>query len=156
MPNHLVTRPWLINAVKTHNSDACLIWPFAKGGNPKFRYGTLYFDGRVHAAHRVSFFLAYGHWPTPIARHTCDTPACVNPRHIIEGTKLDNSNDMMERKRNRQPSGERNGNAKLTAETVTRIRAEYPKHTQQAIADTFGIDQTTVSDIVLRKVWKHI
>lgn len=44
-------------------------------------------------AHRVSYFLAMGYEPRPVARHLCHTPACVHPGHLVQGTKKDNAND---------------------------------------------------------------
>ncbi len=57
----------------------------------------------------------------------------------------------------RNSTGERNGNAKLTSADVRFIRRRYSSGvTQQALADRFGLDQTTVSDIVRRQLWKHV
>ena len=33
------------------------------------------------------------------ARHTCDTPLCVNPEHLLPGTNSDNVRDAVRRKR---------------------------------------------------------
>lgn len=34
-----------------------------------------------------------------LLRHTCDTPLCVNPRHLIQGTDQDNARDCAKRGR---------------------------------------------------------
>lgn len=54
--------------------------------------------------------------------------------------------------------GTRNGRAKLTDDQVREIRQLYSEGgiSQQKIADQFGINQTIVSGIVLRKYWRHI
>jgi len=55
-------------------------------------------------------------------------------------------------------SGEANGNAKLTRHRVKRIRKmnAVGKHTQAEIGRIFGVSQTTISDIVNRKLWSHV
>jgi DNA-binding MarR family transcriptional regulator len=46
---------------------------------------------------------------------------------------------------------------KLTSEEVQIIRAlSADGVTQQAIADQFGVHQSTVSAIIARKIWTHI
>jgi len=61
--------------------------------------------------------------------------------------------------------GESNNQAKLTAETVLAIRDEYEialkegaqkTATQVALAKEHGVKRPTISDIVLRKTWKHV
>lgn len=52
-------------------------------------------DGRRMGAHRYSFELhtgltSYGY----VICHTCDTPRCVNPKHLWRGTEDDNIYDM--------------------------------------------------------------
>jgi hypothetical protein len=44
-------------------------------------------------------------WPEdkPVARHTCNNPACVNPDHIIPGTQYENVHDMIAAGRNILP-----------------------------------------------------
>lgn len=62
---------------------------------------------RTHAsgsrkAHRVIWYEIYGPIPARlVVRHTCDTPPCVNPEHLIVGTHKDNSADRRDRGRYR-------------------------------------------------------
>ncbi len=39
-----------------------------------------------------------------ILRHTCDNRQCINPEHLILGTRYDNMQDMISRGRARHPS----------------------------------------------------
>lgn len=50
--------------------------------------------------------------------------------------------------------GERQGNSKLTKDNVLSIRADTRTHRE--IAADFGIVRQSVSDIKLRKSWRHI
>jgi hypothetical protein len=69
--------------------------------------------------------------------HRCDRPQCVNPAHLFAGSHLDNMRDMYSKGRRRLPTGERNGRAKLTAETVQAIRAATGL--QREIGACFGV-----------------
>lgn len=51
--------------------------------------------------HRVVFREAYGR-PVKdglVVMHTCDHPACVNPNHLLEGTRSDNQRDCWSKNR---------------------------------------------------------
>jgi hypothetical protein len=61
--------------------------------------------------------------------------------------------------------GSKNKRAKLTEEQVLQIRQEYKLmiqkddnkiSAQNKLAYKFGVKRTTISDIVLRKKWKHV
>ena len=54
--------------------------------------------------------------------------------------------------------GEDNPGAKITAETVVKIRQMYAtgKYTQQALGKKFGLTQWPISAIVRRQTWAHI
>lgn len=75
-----------------------------------------------------------------LVRHTCDTPSCINPQHLLLGSHKDNTADMLAR--GRGPSGEKGGLAKLTWEQAATIRARYvPRHPLngcRALAKEFG------------------
>ncbi len=52
---------------------------------------------------------------------------------------------------------ERNGNARITADEVREMRRRNSDGERQAaLAKDYPITQVTVSNIVLRKTWKHI
>lgn len=60
--------------------------------------------------------------------------------------------------------GEANHQSKLTADKVLAIREAYvvllgtflKTQAQHLLADEYGVKRPTISDIVLRKTWKHI
>lgn len=84
--------------------DACWPWPGYIDTAGSIGYGRMGGGGKRKYAHRVS--REYHHGPMPDGhqtRHTCDNPACWNPRHLISGTPLQNVRDMIERGRSRRP-----------------------------------------------------
>ncbi len=53
-------------------------------------------------AHRISWMIHNGEIPMDhFVCHKCDNPSCVNPNHLFIGTRQDNINDMMIKKRSR-------------------------------------------------------
>lgn len=124
-------------------------------------YGHIRYQGRIVRANRLAYVLSHGLTLADIRgvviRHTCDNPACINPDHLERGTHTDNMRDMHARGRNRQPKGEANAKAKLTADQVREIRAHVAAGNDCGyIADVFGVDRSVVCRIVNRKIWSHV
>lgn len=80
---------------------SCWMW---YGGKCKDGYGKLKRYGKTVRAHRVFYEINKGPIPEGmVIMHTCDTPACVNPEHLIAGTHLENELDK-DKKGRRSPS----------------------------------------------------
>jgi hypothetical protein len=101
-------------------------------------------SGRATRVAREVFMTTYGYVP-PVVMHTCDNPPCIEPTHLLAGTKRLNSIDMARKGRQWKQ--------KITPSIAAQVRAEYkPGVTRQVdLAERFGVDQTTISKIVLRK-----
>lgn len=127
-----------------------------------FGYGILKasaLDKKIVTAHRASYWLQHGKFNLSLhVLHRCDTPSCVNPDHLFLGTHQENMDDRKRKNRTNRvaPKGENCGASKLTESDVIKIRSLYPTFTQQAIAEKFGVKQTTIYYILNRKSWKHI
>ena len=121
-------------------------------------YGTIYRDGKLWKAHRMAWKIHHGSDPgDKCVCHSCDNPGCVNPDHLWLGEHEDNMGDMKRKGRAKGFRGEANKSAKITAEDVLAIRELYSAgESQPKIGSKYGLDQTTVSDIVLRKTWAHV
>jgi hypothetical protein len=153
----------------------------------KQKYGAFVLGGKQYRTHRIAFLLTHGCIQEGMhVCHTCDTPECVNPSHLFQGTHQDN---MLDKKRKgripkgdqswarRNPHlvarGDRNGaklhpeclkrgeevnTAKLTPEQVLRIREKYENLgvTQASLAVAYGVHDSVMCRLLNRKTWKHL
>ncbi len=73
----------------------CWIWKSAEGAK---RSPWVDYAGKQDYASRFSYREFKGPIPEgKIVRHKCDVHACINPDHLLLGTKKDNRLDFMER-----------------------------------------------------------
>jgi len=151
---------------KIHEVDGCWLWTGAldDGG-----YGLFSVGGKTQRAHRVAYELRFGK-PRQHVRHKCGQRRCVNPAHLVEGTRQENVADMRrhgtlatgDRNGSRtRPDclarGERSGSAKLTTAQVKRIRKSYTAGaTVRELAKGYGVSKSTISRIVNRVNWGHV
>lgn len=118
-------------------------------------YGRTTLGGRNEWAHRAVYIVFVG--PIPAGGevcHSCDNPPCVNPAHLFLGTHDDNMADAARKGRMRR--GERNGAAKLTDVEARTIRALAGTVTDLTLATRFGVSDSTIANIRLRRGWRHL
>ncbi len=90
-----------------------------------------------------------------ILRHTCDTPPCIRPIHLVPGSKKDNAHDALVR--GRFAIGERSGSSKLTEEDVRMIRSLHQDGLANTeIAPLFEISAHQIGRVVLGRNWAHV
>lgn len=142
------------------NLGRCWIWT---GGKSKKGYGQFTVKGKNLRAHRYAYEVLVGPVPNGLCvLHKCDTPSCVNPKHLFVGTTQENQQDKFVK--GRQAKGESNGFSKVTESVVRELRRRYelkkgyydPVNGQPALAKEFGLTQANVSLIVRRETWKHV
>jgi len=157
---------------KVDTSGDCWIWT---AGHDRAGYGRFYVAERDNnvAAHRFVYELTYGALAAElVVRHSCDTPACVNPAHLLSGTTADNNADTISRGRANPPRGdqhwsrrtganvprgERQPHARMSADQVRDMRQRYANGaTLNELVAAFGLSKTAVHQIVHYQRWRHV
>lgn len=131
-------------------TPTCWLWTASKDSNG---YGQFNVKGIGTLVHRFSFELHKGKIPSDnsyhgiCVLHTCDTPNCVNPSHLILGTQIDNIKDRDTKMRMAR---------KISRKIAEEIRKLYEPRvvSQQLLAQRFGISRSTVEDIIHNRIWK--
>ena len=141
---------------KVEKTPACWVWTANKTSQG---YGVITVNHTKQLyAHRVSWELHFGPVPSgKLVCHKCDNRACVNPTHLFLGTHQDNTTDMMTKKRNNPPRGDRCAHSKLTAADVVEIRSLYRDGaTQSSLAKKFLVSDRSIFAIIHGKTWSHV
>lgn len=133
-------------------TPGCWIW---NGPRDNQGYGKLCWGANTHKAHRISYQLYVGEIGALHVLHRCDNPKCVNPDHLFSGTHADNMRDKTLKGRAiGAHAGELHHKAKLKAADVLEMRGSDLSQAQ--LARKFQVAKRTVSDVLLRKCWRHI
>lgn len=135
---------------KIRKSDGCWEWTascYTTG------YGCFCPNQNKVPAHRYMWELVNGPIPDGLwVLHDCDNRICVRPDHLHLGTRRDNIDEAMSRKRTAW--GERNSHHKLTEIQAREILNSVGK--VKDIAKQFGVCQSTVSVIRNGLSWPYL
>jgi len=143
------------------SETGCWLWQgfLQNHGHAKIFVGSR----RMEWIHRVSWEIFKGPIPDDLCvLHNCiGTGMCWNPHHLRLGTQFDNNQDRVKQGREGNRKGEINGRAVLTEEQVRFIRSNYSRNSrdglnQNTLAKMFGVDQGTISGVILGKTWTHL
>lgn len=150
---------------KVQKSEGCWEW---QATISREGYGRLSYNLKSEYAHRISYFLANGYWPTLFILHSCDNRRCVNPKHLMEGTHQDNMRDAAAKGRldpykfvdssgEFRFKGELHGHSILTEDKVREIRQRWASGERGvAIARDYGVCPGAVYSVAHRRTWKHV
>lgn len=119
-------------------------------------YHMQQYAGKLTTTHRIVYAEANGldvHTMAGVVMHTCDNPRCIEPTHLVLGTRADNNKDRANKGRSAKsvPSRQR-----LSAEDVTAIKARWVKGTAPkpnpngtlAIAREYGVDPAVITKVI--------
>ena len=148
--SHGAGAEFISRAIQYRGTD-CYLWPYGK----KDGYGSIQLDGHSQRAHRIVCESVYGPPPFPKAdaAHTCGVRACCNPAHLRWDTRKGNMADSLTH--GTRLLGERVTGAKLTTAEVIAIRSQ-PDRSQNDLAREYGVQQSLISAIRSRKIWRHV
>lgn len=122
----------------------CISHAYDTSGYPQFKRKK-----KITRIARAILLRRLGEQPkSVVCRHTCDNRWCINPDHIIPGTLQDNNADRTIRGRTA---------SKLSKADVLWIREMLSKgYYQHDIAKLFTVDQSNISLIATKKIWRHL
>lgn len=131
----------------------CWLWTGATTSRTKTGgYGSYYHEGKIVRAHVFSLSMKLERPVTGWALHRCDQSLCVNPDHLYEGSRDDNTSDAMSR--GHVSSGENNARAKLTENDVVDLRQRRAAgESYSSLAEAFGISPVQASKIARGLRW---
>jgi len=133
-------------------------WEFL-GRIEKDGYGRIEVDQNVSMlAHRLSYIIYTGNIPSGLlVRHLCDIKRCVNPKHLILGTHMDNRNDAVNR--NRIPFGENTNATRLKNDDIKQILLDTLNNKYKnvnEICEHYDILPVTLSFVFSGHTWKSV
>lgn len=154
-----VTDEWFSQQLDK-NLSGCWEWKrcLSRKGYGQFRH-----DGKTYYTHRYVLEKKLGRSirSKHMACHSCNNRRCCNPDHIREGTAKENTQDMLDAGRQAVGDtvahrGEKHAMVKLTEEHVHTIRELRGVLSTRQIAKQYDVSPSAISNIHLRKTWRHL
>ena len=147
---------FLFSHIKTLPNSDCLYYTTKRkqGTYPQFQINDQYIRlNRLVLECKLERSIEHG----KIACHTCDNTLCVNPEHIYEGTRSDNTQDSINRKRYHRFKGEDHGMAYLTEEKIKKaFNLRLQGMTIASIAEQLNCTIAILRSIFNGYSWKHV
>lgn len=123
----------------------CWLWTAGKDRAGYGRFGRSLSGGRWRGelAHRVMWAVAHGGWAPLFVCHNCNTPACVNPRHLREDTNAGNLGEAASLGRCH----------KFTRRTLTPEQVAWIRRCPTISHIVVVCDQLDIKEDIARHVW---
>lgn len=131
--------------VDKKTDDECWLWIGTKDAHG---YGKFSLKTKKIGSHRVSYEIhKKDKIPSgKVLMHTCDNPACVNPKHLVIGSYSENAIDMVKKNRSRI--------CFLNEQQVLTIKRS--DKTVKQLAEIYSVSTSCIRDIVKKRTWKHL
>lgn len=139
---------------KVLKTDSCWLW---QGSLNKYGYANFYLKKNGKSFIAVGSRASWEHFNGPIpeglcALHKCDVRNCVNPDHLFIGTKRDNWDDMIQKRRadGKGEIGPCIPNCKLSWKQAEQVRELYATgiFPQRQLAKCFEVSLSVIQDIL--------
>lgn len=147
----------LWGSIDIAGEDECWLWnkPSVNKGYPVVRD----YEGTHRQASRVIWEVVHKEKPPRnlMVCHHCDTPLCLNPKHLYLGTPKQNAADYVKRLGWVGRRGEKHQTAKLTEAQVREIMARSQAgEGANSLAARFGVAPQTICGIAKGRNWTHL
>ena len=131
---------------------------FFTGCKDECGYGRIFRNGRLVRLHREVWKRDNGDIPVgPVIMHTCDQPACIEPKHLVLGTQPLNILDMDSKGRRRTLIGSQRSTAILHESDVPVIRRMLSRgDTCKSIGLLYGVTEGMIRHIKKGRAWRHV